>query len=37
MNSASPISIYLESSCFSIRGLQEVIKELIVEYKIKLA
>ena len=36
MDSASPIDIVLDSACFSISSFQEVIKELIVAYKIKL-
>ena len=36
MNRVIPIAIVLDSDCFSISVLQEVIKELIVEYKIKL-
>ena len=36
MNSASPVDIVLDSDIFSISSFQEVIKELIVAYKIKL-
>ena len=36
MNSASPIDIVVGSACFSISSFQEVIKELIVAYEIKL-
>ncbi len=36
MNSTSMISFSLDSACFFILGLQELIKELIVVYKIKL-
>ncbi len=36
MNSANLISVALDSLCFFILGLQEIRKELIVEYKIKL-
>ena len=36
MNSDSPIGIVLNSACFSISSFQEVIKELIVAYEIKL-
>ena len=33
MNRVIPIAIVLDSDCFSIPVHQEVIKELIVEYK----
>ena len=36
MNSASLIDIVLDSACFSISSFQEVTKELIVAYEIKL-
>tara|TARA_B100000579_G_scaffold407898_1_gene395529 strand:- start:413 stop:526 length:114 start_codon:yes stop_codon:yes gene_type:complete len=36
MNFASTISFVLDSACFSILGIKEVIKELMVAYKIKL-
>jgi len=36
MNRVIPITIVFNSACFSIPVLQEVIKELIVAYKIKL-
>ena len=36
MNIASSIGIVLNSTCFSISSFQEVIKELIVAYEIKL-
>tara|TARA_E500000331_G_C16771053_1_gene503831 strand:+ start:215 stop:328 length:114 start_codon:yes stop_codon:yes gene_type:complete len=36
MNRVIPIDIVLDSECFSIPVLQELKKELIVEYKIKL-
>ena len=36
MNRVIPTTIVLGSACFSIPVLQEVIKELIIEYKIKL-
>ena len=36
MNSTSPNGIVLDSACFSISSFQEVIKELIVAYEIKL-
>jgi len=36
MNSTSPISIVLDSALLFILGFQELIKELIVVYKIKL-
>ena len=36
MNSTSPIDIVVDYVCFSISSFQEVIKELIVAYEIKL-
>ena len=36
MNSSSPIDIIVDSACFSISSFQEVIKELIVAYEIKI-
>tara|TARA_B100000579_G_scaffold418669_1_gene416483 strand:+ start:48 stop:161 length:114 start_codon:yes stop_codon:yes gene_type:complete len=36
MSSAKPISIVLDSGCFFILGLQGLIKELLVSYKINL-
>ncbi len=36
MNSVSPIGIIVDSPCFSISSFQEVIKEFIVAYEIKL-
>ena len=36
MNSAIPTAIVLDSACFSISSFQEVTKELIVAYEIKL-
>ena len=36
MNGTSPIAIFLDSAYFSISSFQEVIKELIVAYEIKI-
>ncbi len=36
MNSTVPISMFLDKACLLILGTQELIKELLIEYKIKL-